>query len=540
MTGSIDAAFRKFDAQLALAREVRREWLHRMVPLEKLLQVVTDSLPQADAVAADDRERWCREVPRICAIEALMADGQAVPDDDESWREWDTSMPVNAPVRAWVARRALWHTRRLGGIGGSESGPLVAAAAGNRDWFATPTGIAAGKLMKRLPEPPDHHRLRGARAEEFIREQAAREHGWRHCPELLAAMTGGRVAEAPWITSSPDDIVTWTGGTGGGRRHLVIDYKSPSTEPMAELRQQGIPDRYAAQLHHYLDVARNCIDTPIDNMMLCAWDSERWETLLIDCPENPELSEAIRQSCAVFWEQVMDGEIPRPQVAEPASVGEDVKELALRAFALSATEKAAAAARKRLLQEIGQRQANAAGGSCPIGPAVMSSRTRWDSERLEKMLEAVPDLDPERFRKAGGALDDAATLAALARAAERARAITDSLAGGDAEVARQAEELAGYVEALAVRPPRRAVIDGPRAAKALEAAGEDVAGCRQTTWQVSASRVSDPAISGSLEEVELTARAGVDAVSEELEEALDMRRDHPRTAAAAGIPAHAM
>ena len=83
-------------------------------------------------------------------------------------------------------------------------------------------------------------------------------------------------------------------------------------------------------------------------------------------------------------------------------------------------------------------------------------------------------------------------------------------------------------------------LDSPRAAKALEAAGEDVAGCRQTTWQVGASRLSDPLISGKLEEVELTARAGIEAVSEEIEATLDLRPAPARPGTGSAAPAPVM
>lgn len=532
MTGQIDEAFRKFDLRVAMGKDMRIDLLHRMRPLEKMLKVVTDILPQASSISADDQARWCRDVPRICATEVLLENGDAVPDDDESWAEWDQRTPITDPARSETAQRALWHARRLGGIGGSETGPLVAAASGERDWFASPTGIAAEKLMKRLPVPPDHHMLRGKRAESFVREQAAREHGWRHCPDLLAAVTGGRVAAAPWITSSPDDIVRWTGGAGAARRHMIIDYKSPSTDPMADLRRNGIPLRYAAQLHHYLQVARDNIDTPIEQMMLCAFDADRWETLLLDCPEDPALSGTIRRACAEFWAQVMDGEIPRPPVADPAPVGDRVKEWALRAFALMATEKEAASSRKLVLEEIGRLQAQAAGGSSPVGPAVMSSRTTWDAERLGQLLQASPDLELESFLKPGGSLDEAAMRAALAQEGKRARALADSIAAGSLDAA-GAAALARNIEALAVQPATKVALDSPRAAKALQEAGEDVDGCRKTSWQVGASRVSDPAISAALEEVELTARAGVDAVSEEIEEVLDVQRGAALRAATA-------
>lgn len=522
------AAFEGFDHQVATAKTVRHDWLHRMVPLSKLLGVISKALPQTDAIDDGDRANWAARVPRICATELLIANRQPVPDDDESWTEWDRDTPLDDPIRAQVAGRSLWHLRRLGGIGGSESGPLVAARRGQRDWFSSPGGIAAEKLMKRLPDIPDFHCLRGIRAEGYIQQQAAREHGWTTSAKRLAAMTGGRVADAPWITGTPDDLVQWPGG-----RHLIVDYKAPSGDPMAEMRASGIPFNYAVQLHHYLAVARSTIDVPVEQMMLCAWDGDRWETLLLACPEDPELSHGLRAACADLWSHVMEGEIPRPPQSVPAEPDEETQDLVLTAFALGQTGKAVEAARKSLLSRIADRQRNAPPGSCHVGAAVLSARTTWDRKGLAELLDRHLGRPPAEWSTDAGDVDLDALTQQLHFAAREARRIESSVSERieDATAQDELRALRRTIETLATKCPRRHVLDTRRAVAALEEAGADVSPCRRIGWQVKASQRSDPQISGQIEDVQMIARAGVESLKQVLrEDALGLGDAEPQDA----------
>ncbi|CAM5370688.1 hypothetical protein SSTU70S_05751 [Stutzerimonas stutzeri] len=176
-----------------------------------MIKAILASLPQANAIAQDDAERWVSAITK------------------------------------WHGDRADWHAKRLFGFGGSEIGAVIRGVKGlSESGFSNITQVVEQKLMRRLPLRENEHMKRGtvlehlARLAFLYRYGAEQDHAATNAMQLASPRKGFE-----WLVGNPDDLVVLQG------RRFVVDYKVPSTYT------DEIPFDYEAQLHHYGLIARN-------------------------------------------------------------------------------------------------------------------------------------------------------------------------------------------------------------------------------------------------------------------------------------------
>ena len=183
-------------------------------------------------------------------------------------------------ITRFHATRAVWHARRIYGIGGSEMGAVVSFFRGERHTgFTSVTEIVEGKLMKRLPSFETFHMRRGTALEDLARQVYLKKHGAVIDHTAMAALACARKrAGYEFMVGNPDDIVIRNG------RRYVTDYKVPNTF------SENIDFDYDVQLHHYATLA-NIAGIRIDGL----------ELVKLDIPS--EMAEHLTQNIASFSQE---------------------------------------------------------------------------------------------------------------------------------------------------------------------------------------------------------------------------------------------
>lgn len=216
-------------------------------------------------------------------------------------------------ARAWVdfvvgtyGELAIWHAARAGGFGGSQIGALVNNFTGERaDHEQSAHDIIAGALLRKVPDEPNGHMLRGIAMEPQHRRWFHEKYGSQRDEagfKILSQSTGSRA----WMRYSPDDLALLTKvGTGEVTRHL-IDYKAPSKVDTSA----SVSFQYVCQLHMGRLV---CVhnNLQIDGLMLSQFDWANWALKDDEIAHMPELDQLIEQAGDHYWEYVMRGEVPR-------------------------------------------------------------------------------------------------------------------------------------------------------------------------------------------------------------------------------------
>ena len=215
-------------------------------------------------------------------------------------------------ARAWVdyvvgtyGELAIWHAARAGGFGGSQIGALVKNFMGERaDHEQSAHDIVAGALLRKVPDEPNGHMLRGIAMEPQHRRWFHEKYGSTRDEAgftLLSRSTGSR----PWMRYSPDDLALLTdAGSGEITRHL-IDYKAPSNVDQSA----SVAFQYVCQLHMGRLVCEHN-GLHIDGLMLSQFDWANWALKDDAVPYIADLDQLIEQAGDHYWEFVMRGEVP--------------------------------------------------------------------------------------------------------------------------------------------------------------------------------------------------------------------------------------
>lgn len=252
---------------------------HDIQALEASLWAKFDQLPQRDAIEMDDARQWISYMANV------------MPDD------------------------AMWHMIRAGGVGGSEIGGLVRNFMGHRaDHMFSAHDWALGKLLRKTPEPSFGVLRRGHDMEPIHAKRFYEETGSRRDIEAYNTLSNAQ-GQAVWMRYSPDDLVLFDQPyhlEQGYRRTLevqgriLIDYKAPTLVDKSE----NISFQYACQLHQGVMLALEK-GIEINGCLLSQFDWATWSLQNSFVEINPELCELISKAGDHYWNDVMNGNIPR-------------------------------------------------------------------------------------------------------------------------------------------------------------------------------------------------------------------------------------
>jgi len=189
------------------------------------MREILASLPQAAMIEQADAERWMASIMR------------------------------------YHAKRAVWHAKRLHGIGGSEMGAVIRGMNNLKETgFSTFNRIVEQKLMKRLPEFETVHMKRGTVLEDLARRAFLYRYMAQQDLSALQAVAGSKGRPGyEWLVGNPDDFVVING------KRFLTDYKVPSSF------DEEIAFDYRVQLHHY-GLQAQMAQVKIDGMILAKLD----------------------------------------------------------------------------------------------------------------------------------------------------------------------------------------------------------------------------------------------------------------------------
>jgi hypothetical protein len=268
-----------------------------------------------DAGTRPVRVNQTERMKLLAAIDRLPQRSRLEPANVERWIE---TVLQNDPDRA------LWHVRRLGGIGGSEIGPLVIAKRGGFSALGSEYDLVVDKLMMYPPMPPKDNMRRGQDIEDLIRMMFAREYQARSLEKDLEFLRGSAHPDVPWMVGSPDDVILLP----NGKRYLA-DYKSPGEETLDGYeRKNAVALEYVCQLHQYHDIG-NAHGLAFDGMLLVSLDWKRWRLDVRVVEYDKTLAaEMIAVGSHVWNEYVLKGDLPPKRVRQPVlPSGEKQEEL---------------------------------------------------------------------------------------------------------------------------------------------------------------------------------------------------------------------
>lgn len=214
---------------------------------------------------------------------------------------------------------------RARGIGASEVAALVGL-----DPYRTPIDIWRAKVEGHRTGDTQHTR-RGRYLEEAIRRWYSDETG-----RLVTTVGTLTHPDAPHVLASPDGLVL-----AGARPDRVLEIKAPSWRTAREWQEDGVPDRYVAQVTQQMAVcglARADVAAYVDEQLVIT-------TLDYD----PELGASLVEACERFWcNHVETGVPPEPDGSESYSEWLKGRFVATRGEIIEATPEAEEWARQLL------------------------------------------------------------------------------------------------------------------------------------------------------------------------------------------------
>lgn len=175
---------------------------------------------------------------RVKAVIAKLPQGAHIPD--VRIHQW-----TNKVLNQEDGKPLDFHLNRLGGVGGSESGSIMAhyhdsaAPMKLEDGFKSADDISREKLLLSAPFSTPYA-IRGNRIEPFIRDIFVRKFKLEGHEDSEAMQASVHHANNPYMRSSPDDIFF-------KKQRILVDYKSISRSSLTE----KMPLSHITQLHHY-------------------------------------------------------------------------------------------------------------------------------------------------------------------------------------------------------------------------------------------------------------------------------------------------
>ena len=181
--------------------------------------------------------------------------------------------------RFWSFIRTLpeseqeFHVGRLRGFGGSDLGPLLAEADGERDDFSTAREVVMQKLCMMLPEPANEHMLAGTYFEDVSIRVILDKFGLTLDEEAMQAVSDYD-PQGDWQVGNTDLIAT----DQKSHRYL-FDVKMPTELPE---RTDPVKPRYQAQVESYRGICEK-VGVEIDGIFIanCGFEGSRQFAKLI-------------------------------------------------------------------------------------------------------------------------------------------------------------------------------------------------------------------------------------------------------------------
>lgn len=219
----------------------------------------------------------------------------------------------------WVKRtlevdpeRIFWHIKRAGGIGGSESGALVAWQFNDHQSREGAERLAHRKLLMLPPSRQNDDTGRGSFLEPHI--QSVYEgrltklgHTWQRRTDIQDLIEAAPHPKYPWLRASLDGVYEIDGEIA------IVDFKAPSEDSLQSFVRHMNFDDYRIQLNHYALVAEGHGVT-IDNLFLCLYDYRCvWSQGVRSFPIeiSRDVQERIISATSSFWNgHIMQGSIP--------------------------------------------------------------------------------------------------------------------------------------------------------------------------------------------------------------------------------------
>lgn len=227
------------------------------------------TLPQASVLVESDVDRW---------LDGMFERARAAEEAGEM------AVDIN------------WHIDRARGIGGSEAG--VGLLHKRKEyWFdVNLPKLVDEKLLKRLPDPSNHHMERGTYLEDCTRLIFHELSGVTSdtAGRNLLATSAADNPSMPWLVGNEDDLVL-SGSDPATQKRFLADYKMAAQSP------SDVPMMYAAQLHHYW---MRCMQANIqvDGLLLANVTipgAETWVEAIKNDPDNgPAATRAMAHSMA--------------------------------------------------------------------------------------------------------------------------------------------------------------------------------------------------------------------------------------------------
>lgn len=199
--------------------------------------------------------------------------------------------------------RAEFHALRLYGFGGTEIGALTANASGAYESSGSARSIIMQKLLLSYPKAPGGQSLRDIELDPVVRAKFHRKFSCKSddaAMRTLAKATGKR----GWERYTPDDIAILH--AADSEQRVIVGYLSPDTG----IDGTDIKACHAAQLH----LGRHlCLENGIDigEMVICALDYARWDTVEFRIPFDAALESMMLSAGDFYWnEYVLKGKLP--------------------------------------------------------------------------------------------------------------------------------------------------------------------------------------------------------------------------------------
>jgi hypothetical protein len=289
-----------------------------------------------------------------------------------------------------------------------------------------------------------------------------------------------------------------------------------------EVRRDGVPFGYRAQLHHYHTICASA-GIAIDRMFLApfrlmAFDAERFEV-----PYDREFAIEVARCARAMWhDHVMTGTLPEFDLGAGSLEGQPSRELltlTARLGALSILKKSAEEAIQSLREDLSMvllRDHRLRVGKYDLGVLNLSRREKWNEEELRAIAQAW-NQDLSEFEKPKGSLDEAGVREIFLRLGE-------ALGSGQHDVA-----MTMAAEIVANGLPEEKKLDCDAAARLMRDAGIDVTPAVEITDIVATTRKrkgDEVELLGDLQNLsQATASASISYIMARLSEGSDAFAD---------------
>lgn len=428
-----------------------------------------DAAARAEAAAPAPASRD-EAFARLADVIDALPQRPAIPDETAaSWirRTWSTSearqrleLGLASDVEPEVGRvhnHVLWHVRRASAIGGSEASTVYQHFEGRPGGFGQDAhNLVLQKLLVIAPSAGTPEMARGVRAEPWLQRMLdADRPGWRRDQQTLDRLRGFRWDLRPGMVGTPDDVMIDPDG-----RRIILDYKCPSADVIADYDKNGVAFDYVCQLHHY---ATLCLAsrTGFDEMAIEAFDPRSFELKRFAVPFDQALCVTLAKRIDAIWmEHVLSGNVP--PALEPAKLAvetSEIRTLAVQAALLKVFGDEVSTRQKELTARIaalGSDWHDLAEGRIELGVASLDRSRAWDEPKLLD-LAAAAGVDDAPFWKVDKKLDADAALAYLTALRKEVRAGRD-VQGMLADLAQDG-------------PPMVRKLNAPELAAAIQEAG---------------------------------------------------------------------